>query len=66
MKKIDFITSHAYRQNDMMSYSFDNISLKYINEFDGHYVVSVKGRILKNGDDLTKSITTRRLPTNIK
>ncbi len=66
MKKIDFITSHAYRQNDMMSYSFDNISLKYINEFDGHYVVSVKGRILKNGDDLTKKYYNKTVADKYK
>lgn len=54
IKGISFVTDHAYKLNDMMEFEFNNISLQYINEFDGHYVISFKGYVLKNGVDLTK------------
>ena len=53
LQKVGFVTSHAYKMDDLLEFEFDNIIFKQINEFDGDYVISFKARVIKNGIDLT-------------
>lgn len=61
IQKVKFTTNHAFKLDDMLEFEFDNLILKYINEFDGHYVISFKARMLKNGIDLTKKYYNKEM-----
>ena len=61
IKTVNFVTSHAFKLNDMLEFEFDCLILKYINEFDGHYVISFKARMLKNGIDLTQKYYNKEM-----
>lgn len=49
-----FITQKAYGSEDLLKYSFNNISFKEILEFDGNYVLRFNATVNINGEDLTK------------
>lgn len=53
-QEISFITSHAYKLDDMIKFVFDNIFFKEVVEFDGHYILRFKARMKSDNIDLTK------------
>lgn len=61
IKAVKFTTNHAFKIDDMLEFEFDCLILKYVNEFDGNYVISFKARMLKNGIDLTKKYYNKQM-----
>lgn len=51
---VHFVTSHAYKKDDMLEYEFDNLKYVGILEYDGNYIVRFTSDIAKNGFDLTE------------
>lgn len=64
--KVSFVTSHAFKLNDMLEFEFDNLIFREIVEFDGHYVIRFKSRILKNGIDLTDQYYSKTMDEKYK
>lgn len=54
MEKMRFVTSHAYKQEDLIEYVFRNLWFKEVVEFDGDYILRFKASIEHDGIDLTK------------
>lgn len=63
---ISFVTSHAYKLEDMLEFEFDNLWFKEIGEFDGHYIIRFKARVLKGGIDLTKKYYSKTMDEKYK
>lgn len=61
IQKVKFTTNHAFKLDDMLEFEFDNLILKYVNEFDGNYVISFKARMLRNGIDLTRKYYNKEM-----
>lgn len=53
MKRVSFVTSHAYGLYDMLQFKFDHIFYMGISEFDGHYILRFRAHAFVNGRDLT-------------
>lgn len=66
IEKVSFVTSHAFKLNDMLEFEFDNVWFKEIVEFDGHYVLRFKSRIIKNGIDLTEQYYSKTMDEKYK
>lgn len=52
IKTVEFVTSHAYRMNDMIKFVFNNISYKNIVEFDGHFVIKLSVSLVDKPHDM--------------
>lgn len=64
--EVSFVTSHAYRCVDMLEYQFDNIRYRETVEFDGHYIIRFKARIVKDGVDLTDKFYSKTMDEKYK
>lgn len=53
IKTIGFVTSNAYKKVDLLEYQFDRIKFVGVYEYDGSYILRFKGRVVKDGVDLT-------------
>ena len=49
--KVSFLTSHAYKIHDGVSFKFRNVTFKDIVEYDGDYVVRFNADIVDGGTD---------------
>lgn len=65
-EEISFITSHAYRMNDMVKFVFNNIWFKEVVEFDGHYILRFKASIHYDNLDLTKKYYSKTMEEKYK
>lgn len=54
IKKLSFVTNHAYRIQDMVKFEFINLKFRDVTEYDGHYIVNMKADFAVNGEDMTK------------
>ena len=66
IEKVHFVTSHAFKLDDMLEFEFDNLRFKEILEFDGHYIVKFRCRILKNAIDLTDQFYSESMDKKYK
>lgn len=66
IKKVYFITNHAYKKVDMLEYEFNNLIFESIGEFDGHYIVRFKANVVKDGLDLTKQYYSKSMDEKYK
>lgn len=60
-EEISFVTSHAYKIDDMVKFVFKNIWFKNIVEFDGHYIVKFKASLEQTTTDLTKKYFSKTM-----
>lgn len=61
IKNVSFITSHAFNQYDMLAYEFNHLELRYVKEYDGHYVISFLSDIIKNGEDMLDKFQNKEM-----
>lgn len=54
LKEVYFLTRNAVNFDDMIMFDFNNLSLRDIKEFDGHYVLSFNASFIKDGEDMTE------------
>lgn len=66
IKKVYFITNHAYKKVDMLEYEFDGLIFQNIGEYDGHYIVRFKANIVKDGHDLTERYYSKTMDEKYK
>ena len=66
IKKISFVTSHAFKLDDMLEFEFDNIEFQKVLEYDGHYVIRFKSKNVKNGCDLTEQYYCKTMDEKYK
>lgn len=64
--EVSFVTNHAFKCVDMLEFQFDNLRYRDVIEFDGHYIVRFKSRILKNGIDLTDRFYSKTMDDKYK
>ena len=57
-KEIYFTTFKAHSEIDFKNYLFNNIIYDNISNFDGHYIVSVKAKCKKMGEDILEKFKT--------
>lgn len=60
-EEISFITSHAYKMDDMIKFVFRNIWFREVVEFDGHYILRFKASLQQNSLDLTKKYFSKTM-----
>lgn len=66
MEKLRFVTSHAYKQDDLMEFVFRNLWFKEVAEFDGCYILRFKASIEHDGYDLTASYYNKEMDEKYK
>lgn len=66
IKNVSFITTHSFKLDDMLEFEFDNVWFRTIVEYDGHYIIRFKSRILKNGIDLTDQYYSKTMDEKYK
>lgn len=66
LTRVSFITSHAFGKEDMLQYKFDHIYYRGIREYDGHYIISFRGHMFVNGQDLTKQYYSKSMDDKYK
>lgn len=54
MESLRFVTNHAYKQDDLIEFTFRNLWFREVTEFDGDYILKFKASIEHDGIDLTK------------
>lgn len=64
--KVSFISSHAYKINDLLHFEFDNIIFQNITEYDGHYIIHFKSHNVANGLDLTDKFYSKTMDEKYK
>lgn len=65
-EEVSFVTSHAYKMDDMVKFVFKNICFREIVEFDGHYIVRFKASVEENVIDLTKIYYSKTMDEKYK
>ena len=65
-EEISFISSHAYKIDDMIKFVFKNIWFKEVVEFDGHYIVRFKASLQQDTIDLTKIYYSKTMDEKYK
>ena len=65
-EEISFISSHAYKIDDMIKFVFKNIWFKEVVEFDGHYIVRFKASLHQDTIDLTKIYYSKTMDEKYK
>ena len=66
MEQMRFVTSHAYKQEDLMEFVFRNIWFREVVEFDGDYILRFKASIEHDGYDLTTSYYNKTMDEKYK
>lgn len=66
MEKLRFVTSHAYRQDDLIEFVFRNLFFREVKEFDGDYILQFKASIEHDGIDLTASYYNKTMDERYK
>lgn len=66
ISSVHFITNHAYKQNDMLEYEFNNLNFIKIIRYDGNYILKFKAKVVKNGIDLTDKYFCREMDNKYK
>lgn len=66
MEQMRFVTSHAYKKDDLIEYVFRNLSFKEVVEFDGDYILRFKASIEHDGIDLTAPFYNREMDEKYK
>lgn len=66
IERFRFVTSHAYRQDDLMEFTFRNIRFLEVNEFDGDYILKFMAAIEHDGVDLTASFYNKEMDEKYK
>lgn len=66
MEQMRFVTSHAYKQDDLIEYVFRNLWYKETVEFDGDYILRFKASIEHDGYDLTASYYNKTMDEKYK
>ena len=61
-----FVTSHAYRQDDLIEFTFRNLWFREVSEFDGDYILRFKASIDHNGIDLTADYYNKEMDEKYK
>ena len=65
-EEVSFVTSHAYKMDDMVKFVFKNIRFREIVEFDGHYIVRFKASVQEDVIDLTKIYYSKTMDEKYK
>ncbi len=65
-EEISFVTSHAYKLDDMVKFTFSNIFFKEVVEFDGHYIVRFKASSKQDTVDLSKVYYSKTMDDKYK
>lgn len=66
IKEVSFVTYHAYKLDDMISFAFKNVYFMEVVEYDGHYILRFKAYAYKNGIDLTKLFYSKTMDEKYK
>ncbi len=66
LSEFSFVTDKAYGENDLYEFSFGEIKYEGINVFDGNFVLTFKGKNIKNGFDITEKYKTKELDEKLK
>lgn len=66
MEQMRFVTSHAYKQEDLIEFVFRNIWFREVVEFDGDYILRFKASIEHDGYDLTASYYNKTMDEKYK
>ena len=66
MEQMRFITSHAYKQEDLIEFVFRNLWFKEVAEFDGDYILRFKASIEHDGYDLTDAYYNKTMDEKYK
>jgi hypothetical protein len=66
MEQMRFVTSHAYKQEDLMEFVFRNLWFKEVSEFDGDYILRFKASIEHDGYDLTAAYYNKKMDEKYK
>jgi hypothetical protein len=66
MEQMRFITSHAYKKDDLIEYVFRNLWYRETVEFDGDYILRFKASIEHDGYDLTASYYNKTMDEKYK
>ena len=66
INRVNFVTNHAYKKVDMLEYEFDNLGFQGVFEFDGHYILRFKSRVVKDGCDLTDRYYSKTMDEKYK
>lgn len=61
IENVNFATKHAYKLNDLVKFSFNNLWFKEIVEFDGHYIMRFKASFEQDSCDLTKKYYSKTM-----
>lgn len=54
--RVKFITSHAYKLDDLIEFRFDKIFFRDILEYDGHYILKFRAHAYVNAKDTTDEL----------
>ncbi len=65
-EEISFLTSHAYKMDDMVKFVFKNVRFREIVEFDGHYIIRFKASVQEDVIDLTKIYYSKTMDEKYK
>lgn len=63
---VSFVTNHAYNQDDMLEFEFNNLEFVKIVEYDGDYVLKFIADIVKNGNDITQKYYDEKMASKYK
>lgn len=63
---VRFVTFHAYKQDDLKEFLFNNVFFNEVAEFDGDYILRFKAVIQLEGFDLTKSFYNEEMDRKYK
>lgn len=66
MEQMRFVTSHAYKKDDLIEYVFRNLWYRETVEFDGDYILRFKASIEHDGYDLTASYYNKTMDEKYK
>lgn len=66
ISRVGFVTSHAYKLDNMLEFEFDNLFFREIVQYDGCLIIRFKARITKNGVDLTDKFYCKSMDEKYK
>ena len=65
-EEVSFVTSHAYKLDDLVKFVFTNIRFREVSEFDGHYILRFKAGYEQTQIDLTQMYYSKTMDEKYK
>lgn len=66
MERVRFVTSHAYKLDDLIEFTFKNVWFKEVAEYDGDYILRFKASLEHNAIDLTAPFYNKKMDDKYK